>query len=207
MLVSRCCASVSQKKSDDRCVRLRKRASLARSSSSVCLRCRNWPNRLPIACAASSRRSSGSPARWPEKASRPIVLPCATAGKAKVANAPARLARRLGEHRLAVLPGGARAAEELLGGRLAREPALLEGDLAARRIDAEAAAVVPALDVADRAQPGLQALGDAARLRQGARHCVLEPQELLAALLRGDVAADAVVALEGCRRRRTSARR
>ena len=107
-----------------------------------------------------------------------------------------RLERRLGEHRLAVLPGVARAAEELLGGGLAREPAFLQRDLAARRIDPEAAAVVPALDVADGAQAGLQALGDAVRLGERARHGMLQPQELLAALLRRDVAADAAVALE-----------
>ena len=44
---TRCSASVSQKKSDDIWVRLRKRASLSRSDSSACLPRRNWPIWLP----------------------------------------------------------------------------------------------------------------------------------------------------------------
>jgi hypothetical protein len=108
-----------------------------------------------------------------------------------------RFARRLGEHGLPfVLPGEARARQELLRRRLAREPAFLEGDGAVRGIDAKAAPVLPALDVADRTQARLQAFRGSARLRKRTRDRVLEAQQLLAALLLADVAADAVVALE-----------
>jgi hypothetical protein len=54
----------------------------------------------------------------------------------------AGLERRLGEDRLAALPGGARAAEELLGGGLAREPAFFEAR-SRRSGDPEAAARSP----------------------------------------------------------------
>src|SRR3990170_1163366 len=65
-------------------------------------------------------------------------------GESEGGERAARLARRFREHRLALLPGVARAAEELVGGRLAREPGLFQRHLAARRLDPEAAAVGPA---------------------------------------------------------------
>ena len=80
--------------------------------------------------------------------------------------------------------------------RVLSRPSFFERGRAGGRIDAEAAPVVPALDVADRAQARLQAFLDARRLGERAGDRVLEAQELLGALLLRDVAAYTVVALE-----------
>ena len=86
--MKRCASSVSQKKSDDICVRLRKRASLSRSDASACFRCRNWPTWLPMTREAASRRWSGSRAFRLEKLSTPMVLPSATTAKANPPRRP-----------------------------------------------------------------------------------------------------------------------
>ena len=99
-------------------------------------------------------------------------------------------------HRLAGLPAHARALEELLDGGLAREPAVLELQLAARRVESEIATIIPALHLAHCAQRRLQTLRHRARVAEAARHGVLQAQQLLGALLRGDVTAHATVAGE-----------
>ncbi len=102
----------------------------------------------------------------------------------------------VGPHGLARLPMHARATQQVLDLRFAREPAVDVAHIAARLVDAEAAARVPALALADDAQRGAHAFRGARRLGERARERVLELMDLLGALLRADVAADAAVALE-----------
>src|SRR5258705_10308259 len=54
-MVNRKLSSCSQYQSEESSVRLRKRASLSRSTSSASLRCRNWPIWAPITWIACRR--------------------------------------------------------------------------------------------------------------------------------------------------------
>src|ERR1044071_3573383 len=126
MAETRCCGSVSQKKSLDIWVRLRKRASLSRSDSSASLRRRNCPTWLPMTRAACWRRSSGELTLRPENTSTPMVLPPETTPKA---NTPCREKER---NRKAAGGGGAR------GGAAPACPADPEGDHAVCGSDARA---------------------------------------------------------------------
>jgi hypothetical protein len=90
--MKRSSASCSQYQSEDRLVRLRKRASLVRISSSACLRCTNWPiwlPMMPIACSSPSSRWRTSRLLKP---STPMVRPSAITGNT---NAPCMPVARL----------------------------------------------------------------------------------------------------------------
>src|SRR6185436_3235482 len=118
--------------------------------------------------------------------------------------------RRVGEpHRLARLPNladqavagpeldTARAIDEALrarhGGRRPRSEAAQH---AVRLLERPDLGAIPAQHVARRLQRATEAIGRARRLGQAQRHRVVELEELLDALLLGDVAADAAIAEE-----------
>src|SRR5258706_337480 len=93
----------------------------------------------------------------------------------KGTEAAALRARQVGgPYRLARLPQDARAAQQLLDLAFAREPAFGVGELAVRRIDAEAASGIPVLGFADEAQRRAHAGAGRCRLREPPRRGVLQ---------------------------------
>ena len=91
-MVKRKFSSCSQYQSEESSVRLRKRSSLSRSTSSACLRCTNCPICAPITWIACIRCSSGSRISLLLKARTPIVFPPEFTGNTNAPCIPASMA-------------------------------------------------------------------------------------------------------------------
>src|SRR6267142_861195 len=154
----------------------RKRASLAASAASACLRERNWPICAPTTRMVRIRRSSGWRTMLLEIDSTPTVRPSKVTGKTQAPCTPASRTRALAVER------ESRLTSELHTGSPLVQP--------------EIAAAVPVLRLADRLHHRAQRVRDALRIGEIARHRVLERKETLLAPAVRHIAADAAVAEE-----------
>src|SRR5215831_5736857 len=181
MNVSRSSSSCSQYQSDDSAVRLRKRASLYRSSRSAWVRAMKWPICRPIATPVLSSHSSGCWVSLWKNSSAPR-----TSSPSRMGNANAE--RRPDQSGLSGLKRGLRAlGEERRNRGVAVAPGLLASEADPLVVQGPARPAGPAERLAERGEHARHGFGGGVGLREDARDPVLDRLALLGALAVGDV--------------------